>query len=564
MRGCRGAGRRVCQLAVATGRNRSPCPRHGPPHRTHDDVEWPTTPISTSRRRRTVGPSLQTGLQRLARPWYRVQALRVFRDDTGLAVNPHLWASTRPRLTTAPISYCSPLRRPPPRPGSIARSSISALTMRAGPSCPCSLTVTLVWDDARRDYNSMASSALPPALAGRFADEPRHLDLRWARDETQLDLRHSRFREAVADLAAPMHHLPKDELESEDVRRHRRALRLARAAVAVLVVLMLAAVVTGGLAVRNANRADESAREARAQAIATLSRQLAASSANVPTTVASMSRCSSRSLPTERRPTPKLAAVRLARSSPTDAPTYLHGFGSDVEAAFAPSGRTVAATDSRRIRVWNVATGRLLFDQPTGGNGPPGGFSLRLSADGSTPVAGNQGGTITIWNVDTGRIERSLRPSSAVEGMALSSDGSTPASGGSDGTIMLWDVKAATRLRSISSSQASILSSALTTPPRGCHPSRSHPMCGGSSPDDGRWRPAKRSVLQFRGQSARAFPSRWIPCRSARTANRSAQPPHLPSILGRPGCSSLGMLAPAGGSTPAFTRARSKTSPLSP
>jgi hypothetical protein len=36
---------------------------------------------------------VQTGLQRLARPWYRVRALRVFRDDTGLAVNPHLWSS---------------------------------------------------------------------------------------------------------------------------------------------------------------------------------------------------------------------------------------------------------------------------------------------------------------------------------------------------------------------------------------------------------------------------------------------------------------------------------------
>ena len=73
---------------------------------------------------------------------------------------------------------------------------------------------TLVWDADRMDYNASASSALPPALARRYRDEPRHLDLRWARGETQLDLRHGRFREAVADLAAPMHGLPKDELES--------------------------------------------------------------------------------------------------------------------------------------------------------------------------------------------------------------------------------------------------------------------------------------------------------------------------------------------------------------
>src|SRR3954454_9613049 len=40
-----------------------------------------------------LAPAVQTGLQRLARPWYRRRALRVFRDETGLTVNPHLWGS---------------------------------------------------------------------------------------------------------------------------------------------------------------------------------------------------------------------------------------------------------------------------------------------------------------------------------------------------------------------------------------------------------------------------------------------------------------------------------------
>ena len=40
-----------------------------------------------------LAPAVQSGLQRLARPWYRRRALRVFRDETGLTVNPHLWNS---------------------------------------------------------------------------------------------------------------------------------------------------------------------------------------------------------------------------------------------------------------------------------------------------------------------------------------------------------------------------------------------------------------------------------------------------------------------------------------
>src|SRR5215210_4400375 len=40
-----------------------------------------------------LAPALQGGLQRFAKPWYRVRALRVFRDDASLSANPGLWSS---------------------------------------------------------------------------------------------------------------------------------------------------------------------------------------------------------------------------------------------------------------------------------------------------------------------------------------------------------------------------------------------------------------------------------------------------------------------------------------
>src|ERR1700686_3822680 len=45
-----------------------------------------------------LAPALQRGLQRLARPWRRPRALRVFRDDANLSVNPHLWESIQEAL----------------------------------------------------------------------------------------------------------------------------------------------------------------------------------------------------------------------------------------------------------------------------------------------------------------------------------------------------------------------------------------------------------------------------------------------------------------------------------
>ena len=40
-----------------------------------------------------LAPALQSGLHRFAKPWYRVRALRVFRDEASLSANPALWSS---------------------------------------------------------------------------------------------------------------------------------------------------------------------------------------------------------------------------------------------------------------------------------------------------------------------------------------------------------------------------------------------------------------------------------------------------------------------------------------
>src|SRR3954465_9928778 len=40
-----------------------------------------------------LAPALQNAIQRLAKPWYRARAVRVFRDDASLSANPGLWGS---------------------------------------------------------------------------------------------------------------------------------------------------------------------------------------------------------------------------------------------------------------------------------------------------------------------------------------------------------------------------------------------------------------------------------------------------------------------------------------
>jgi hypothetical protein len=98
-----------------------------------------------------------------------------------------------------------------------------------------------------------------------FSEEPRWVDLRFARGAEQLDLRDGRFADAVADVASALRGVAKDELAGEEVRQHRRTVQTAWAAGGLLVVLAVAAVWAGVAASLNAEAEAEARRVAEEQ-----------------------------------------------------------------------------------------------------------------------------------------------------------------------------------------------------------------------------------------------------------------------------------------------------------
>ncbi len=208
-----------------------------------------------------LAPAVQRGLHRLAKPWHRRRALWLFRDQTGLAVTPALWSSIEAALDGS--EYFVLLASPEAAHSRWVNREIEhwVATKPADRILPVLTDGEWRWDPDAKDFDE-SSTAVPSALRGVFSEEPLFLDLRWARDEVHLNLRHSRFRDAIAQLAAPMHGVTKDDLEGEDVRQHRQARRLWSAAATTLVVLALVASFTGVMAVRNADRANAAAMEA--------------------------------------------------------------------------------------------------------------------------------------------------------------------------------------------------------------------------------------------------------------------------------------------------------------
>jgi hypothetical protein len=213
-----------------------------------------------------LAPQLQSGLQRFAKPWWRRRALRVFRDESVLSANPHLLSSIEAALAESAwfVFLASPDAA---RSEWVGREIGWWLEHRdPGRILPVVTDGDFVWDSDGDRLDMAASTAAPAVLAEAFVSEPRWVDLRWARDRDDLELRDTRFRDAVADIAAPLHGVAKDDLESEEVRQHRRTVRTAIAAGAMLAVLAVVAAVAGVFAVVQRDEARDQRAEAEYQA----------------------------------------------------------------------------------------------------------------------------------------------------------------------------------------------------------------------------------------------------------------------------------------------------------
>jgi WD40 repeat protein len=233
-----------------------------------------------------LAPRLQVALQTFAKPWWRRRALRIFRDQSSLSANPHLWSSITAALDAS--DWFILLTSPAAAASVWVDREVSYWREQKDPDkiIPVLTDGSLGWDEASGRLDALSS--VPPSLLDAFTGEPRWVDLRWAEDETQLDLRNGRFRDVVADIASSLRGVPKDDLESEEVRQHRRTRRTAWGAGIALAVLTVSAATGAVIALDQRNRAEaqrvlaeaETVRAESAESLAR-SRELAASAINL-------------------------------------------------------------------------------------------------------------------------------------------------------------------------------------------------------------------------------------------------------------------------------------------
>jgi tetratricopeptide (TPR) repeat protein len=210
---------------------------------------------------RLIAKALQSAIQRLGKPWYKLRAMRVFRDDASLAANPNLWGSIELALKSSShliliasknsavsawvgnevaywiehkgtdtllIGLTEALNDDRPAPldeGNSVGASPDAAVSAGSQMAPAPWTATV---------------PLPALLAERLTNEPRWVDLR--RFRAGADTGSREFMSLAADFAAAIRRMPKEDLLSEEVRQQRIALTLALAAAVALFVIAVVAI----------------------------------------------------------------------------------------------------------------------------------------------------------------------------------------------------------------------------------------------------------------------------------------------------------------------------------
>jgi WD40 repeat protein len=395
-----------------------------------------------------LAQALQRGLHRFARRPFQLRAVHVFRDSENLAASPALWPAIERALTESEFLI---LMASPQSASSTWVGKELDCWCRNKPAQKILIALTggdIFWDEPANDFDWARTTALPRRLSRIFEAEPLWVDLRWAH-QSQVSLAHPRFRDCIADLAAPLHGRAKDELIGDDLRQTRRTRRLATATILVLASMVLA---LAWMSVEVERRRRTVIQE-RDRALTSESHYLANAAlgqvaAGKPELGALLA---IEALPTPQHDRPYVPEAEAALNTslgalgPTKILDLAEGSLQVSSARFSPDGkRLVTVASENTAQIWDTATGKQVAILK-GHQAPL--WLADYVPDGSRIVTTSADGTARLWDATTGEQVRIFQGHRGpVLDAAISPDGRLLATASADSTAKLWRMETGAEL----------------------------------------------------------------------------------------------------------------------
>jgi WD40 repeat protein len=396
--------------------------------------------------------ALQAALHRFAKPWYKLRAVHIFRDQTNLAINPALWSSIRDALDQSLFFIL--LASPEAAASAWVAKEAEYWIGRNGPSHILIVLTggALKWNHSAAAFTSEDTNALPPCLLRAFPEEPLYLDLRWVRNGApRLSMREPRFHEAVLELASTLHNRPKDELDGTDIRLQRETRLLAASGLIVILLIAL-------FALRQTRLGRDESIQNRAASLAANSRKVLADNPDRAGEAALLAVESNRLAPSFEGNQALRAAVSLL---PAAAQFYAPPDANPSERiralAFSPDGaRLAAARDDGSTQLIDFKNHQQPIDfapddRPAASielaSGPQGAsaddnaaVSVAFNSTGSLLASGARDGIAHIWTLPGAREVLRVVDAAAISQIAFHPKANQIVAASDDGHVRVFDV----------------------------------------------------------------------------------------------------------------------------
>ena len=187
-----------------------------------------------------LAESIQVGLERLVKPWYRRRPfLRVFRDETSFAAGSDLGERIKDALDASDhlVLLLSPEAAASPWVDQEVEHWLASRDSRTVTPVITSWSAADGTPHGDMGAFNWAGDVLPPRLRGVFK-EPLYVDMRWASASGPLTLANERFKNNIASIAAAVRGQNKDDLVGALVAMQTRA-RVLTGTIALALVILL-------------------------------------------------------------------------------------------------------------------------------------------------------------------------------------------------------------------------------------------------------------------------------------------------------------------------------------
>lgn len=172
----------------------------------------------------TIAPAIQKAIENIGKPWCQIKrSLNIFRDETNLGANPHLWENIENALEESKNFIL--LASPKAGKSDWVTKEIEKWAEKDSSFQKFTIVITsgtIEWDKSNNDFDWKRTTCLPKCLKDKFQSEPLYIDLKnyINKNNRPIDYKSLGFTYKIVKIISAITGIEPREIESDEKKRN--------------------------------------------------------------------------------------------------------------------------------------------------------------------------------------------------------------------------------------------------------------------------------------------------------------------------------------------------------